>query len=218
MHHRCLVAEAPGQGLDGGRVGVLEGVKLPIMAEERLDSCLLDVPVMPRLGTLPVDMVEGTWVWGGDPEKLDEGCPFASRQMCPCLQDGLKNEEGGVFFGRLDDMGGARHLRWQSRMLACQNEGQNNRHVSVRPTCRRHVGRHVSNMTQKAVGRVTGPTYHSMSLADMSAICRQHDQYLAVGFEPMSKLLFLDSPATLPVRTCVLICRVAGMSSNMSAA
>ncbi len=34
----------------------------------------------------------------------------------------------------------------------------------------------------------------------------------------MSMLLFLDSPATLPVRTCVLICRVSGISSNMLAA
>jgi hypothetical protein len=64
----------------------------------------------------------------------------------------------------------------------------------------------------------TGPTCHSMSLSDMSATCRQHDEYLAVGFEPMSMLLLLDSPATLPVRTCVLNCRVAGISSNMSAA
>jgi hypothetical protein len=103
-------------------------------------------------------------------------------------------------------------------MSACQNEGQNNRHVSVRPTCRRHVGRHVGNTTQKAVGRGTGPTCHSMSLSDMLAICWQHDEYLAVGFEPMSMLLVLDSLATLPVRTCVLICRVAGISSNMSAA
>ncbi len=107
-HHHRLAAEAPGQGLDGGRVGVLEGVELPIMAEERFNK-RLDVPGMPRLGLLPVDMVEGTWVWGGVPEKLDEGCPFASRQMRPCLQDGLKNEEGSVLIGRLDDTGGARH-------------------------------------------------------------------------------------------------------------
>jgi hypothetical protein len=110
------------------------------------------------------------------------------------------------------------YLCWQSRMSVCQNKGQNNRHVSVRPACHRHVGRHVGDTTQKAVGRGTGPTCHSMSLADMSAICRQHDKYLAVGFEPLSMLLFLDSPATLPVRTCVLIYRVAGISSNMSAA
>jgi hypothetical protein len=103
-------------------------------------------------------------------------------------------------------------------MLACQNKGQNNRHVSVRPTCRRHVGQHVGNTTQKAVDRGTRPSCHSMFLADMSAICRQHDKYLAVGFEPMSMLLLLDSPATLPVRTCILICRVAGISSNMLAA
>jgi hypothetical protein len=109
-------------------------------------------------------------------------------------------------------------LCWQSWMSACPNKGQNDRHVSVRPTCCRHVGQHVGNTTQQAVGRGTGPTCHSMSLADMSAICWQHDKYLAVGFEPMSMLLFLDSPATLPVRTCVLICRVAGISSNLWAA
>jgi hypothetical protein len=109
-------------------------------------------------------------------------------------------------------------LSWQSWMLACQNKGQNNRHVSVRPTHHKHVGRRVGNTTQKAVGRGTGPTCHSMSLADMLAICRQHDEYLAAGFEHMSMLLFLDSPATLPVKTCVLICRVAGISSNMLAA
>jgi hypothetical protein len=103
-------------------------------------------------------------------------------------------------------------------MSACQNKDQNDRHVSVRPTCCRHVGQHVGDMTQKAVGRGTGRTCHSMSLADMSAICWQCDEYLAVVFEPMSMLLFLDSPATLPVRTCVLIYRVAVISSNMSAA
>ncbi len=72
-------------------------------------------------------------------------------------------------------------------------------------------------MTQKAVDRGTGPTCHSMLLADMAAMCRQHDEYLAVGFEPMSMLLLLDSSANLSVRTCVLICRVARISSNMSA-
>jgi hypothetical protein len=109
-------------------------------------------------------------------------------------------------------------LRWQSWMLACRNKGQNNRNVSVRPTCCRHVGRHVGDTTQKAVDRETGPTCHSMSLADMLAKCWQHGKYLAVEFEPMSMLLWLDSPATLPVRTRVLICRVAGISRNMSAA
>jgi hypothetical protein len=78
------------------------------MAEESFDR-RLDVPGMPRLRPLSVDMVEGTWVWGGVPEKLDKGCPFASRQMCPCLQDGLKNEEGSVLVGRLDDTGSAWH-------------------------------------------------------------------------------------------------------------
>ncbi len=63
---------------------------------------------------------------------------------------------------------------WQSWMLACQNKGQNDRHVSVRPTCRRHVSQHVGNMIQKADGRGTGLTCHSMSLADMLATCWQH--------------------------------------------
>ena len=64
---------------------------------------------MPRGRPLLVHTVEGTWVWGGVPEKLDEGRPFASRQMRPCLQDGLKNEEGSVLVGGLDDRGNARH-------------------------------------------------------------------------------------------------------------
>jgi hypothetical protein len=97
-------------------------------------------------------------------------------------------------------------------------QGSNDRHVSVRPMCCRHVGQHVGNMTQKAVDRGTGLTCHSMLLADMLAICWQHDEYLAVAVEPMSMLLVLDSPATLPVRTYILICRVAGISHNMSAA
>jgi hypothetical protein len=103
-------------------------------------------------------------------------------------------------------------------MSACQNKGQNDRHVSVRPTCCRHVGQHVGNTTQKAVSSGTGPTCYSLTLTDMSAICRQHEEYLAVGFKPMSRLLVLDSTATLPVRTCVLFSRVAVLSSNMSAA
>ncbi len=48
-------------------------------------------------------------------------------------------------------------------MLACQNRGQNDWHVFVRPTCHQHVGRHVGNTTQKAVGRGTanvGPICH----------------------------------------------------------
>ena len=40
---------------------------------------------------------------------LEKGCPFASRQMRPYLQDGLKNEEGSVLVGGLDDTGDARH-------------------------------------------------------------------------------------------------------------
>jgi hypothetical protein len=47
--------------LDGGRVGVLEGVKLPIMAKERFNKQPV-VPGMPRGCPLPVDTVEGTWV------------------------------------------------------------------------------------------------------------------------------------------------------------
>ena len=67
--NRRLAAEAPGQGLDGGRVGVQDGVKLPIMAEERFYK-QLDDPGVPRGCPLPEDRVEGTWVWGGVPEKL----------------------------------------------------------------------------------------------------------------------------------------------------
>ena len=58
-------------GLDGGRVGVLDGVKLPIMAEEQINK-LLDVPGSPR---------ERTCVLGRVPEKLGKGMPFDSRQM-----------------------------------------------------------------------------------------------------------------------------------------
>jgi hypothetical protein len=105
---RRLAVEALGQCLDGGRVWDLEGVKLPIMAEERINKHL-DIPGAPRGRPLPEDTVEGTWVWGGFPEKIDEGHPFASRHMCPCLQDALKNEEGSVLVGRLDDTGGTRH-------------------------------------------------------------------------------------------------------------
>jgi hypothetical protein len=106
--NRRLAAEAPGQGLDGGRVGVLDGVKLPIIAEEHINK-QLDVPGAPRGRPLPEDTVQGTWVWGGFPEKLDEGRPFASRQMRPCPQDGLKDEEGSVLVGGLGDTGDARH-------------------------------------------------------------------------------------------------------------
>ena len=69
----------------------------------------LDVPGAPRGCPLPEDTVEGTWVWGGVPEKLDEGRPFSSRQMRPCLQDGTKNEEGSVLVGGLGDTGDARN-------------------------------------------------------------------------------------------------------------
>jgi hypothetical protein len=106
--NRRLIAEALGQGLDGGRVGVLEGVELSIMAKEHFNKCL-DVPGAPRGRPLPEDAVEGTWVWGGVPEKLDEVHVFYSRQMRPCLQDGLKNEEGSVLVGGLGDTSDARH-------------------------------------------------------------------------------------------------------------
>jgi hypothetical protein len=64
---------------------------------------------VPRGCQLPEDMVEGTWVWGGVPEKLDKGRPFASRQMHPCLQDGLKNEECNVLIDGLGDTGNTWH-------------------------------------------------------------------------------------------------------------
>ena len=48
-------------------------------------------------------------MWGGLPEKLDKVHPFSIRQMRPCLQDGLKNEEGSVLVGGRDDTIGARH-------------------------------------------------------------------------------------------------------------
>ena len=98
--NRRFAAEAPSQGLDGGWVGVLNGVELPIMAEECFNK-QLDVPGTPSCRPLPEDTVEGTWVWGGVPEKLDKGMPFDSRQMRPCLQDGLKDEEGSVLVGGL---------------------------------------------------------------------------------------------------------------------
>jgi hypothetical protein len=66
--------------------------------------------------------------------------------------------------------------------------------------------------------RVFAPHWLVPYLADMLAICRQHDEYLAAEFEPMSMLLLLDSPAALPVRTRVLICRVTRIYSNMLAA
>jgi hypothetical protein len=106
--NRSLTAEATSQGLDGGRVGVLDGVELPIMADERINK-QLDVPGAPRGRPLPEDTVEGTWVWGGVPEKLDKEMPFDSRQMRPCLQDGLKDEEGSVLVGGQGDTGDAGH-------------------------------------------------------------------------------------------------------------
>ena len=78
------------------------------MVEERINK-RFDIPGAPSGRPLPEDMVEGTLVWGRFPEKIDEGRPFPRRQMCPCLQDALKNEEGGVLVGRLDDTGGTRH-------------------------------------------------------------------------------------------------------------
>ena len=61
-NHR-LTAEAPGQGLNGGRVGVLDGVELPTMEEECINK-QLDIPGAPRGRPLPEDTVEGIWVWG----------------------------------------------------------------------------------------------------------------------------------------------------------
>jgi hypothetical protein len=95
-------------GLAPYHVGDLDSVELSIMMKERSNK-RPDVHGTPRGRPHPVDMVEGTWVWGGVPEKLDEGHPFASRQMRPCLQDGLKNEEGSVLVGGLDDTGNARY-------------------------------------------------------------------------------------------------------------
>ena len=69
------------------------------MAEERINK-RLDVPGLPR---------ERTCVLGGVPEKLGKGMPFDSRQMRPCLQGGLKDEEGSVLVGGLGDTGDARH-------------------------------------------------------------------------------------------------------------
>jgi hypothetical protein len=65
--HHCLTAEAPYQGLDGGRVRILEGVKITIMVEERVNN-QPHVPGTPRLRPPPVDMVEGTLSWGCFPE------------------------------------------------------------------------------------------------------------------------------------------------------
>ncbi len=51
-------------------------------------------------------------------------------------------------------------------MLACQNEGQKDRHVFVRPICHQHVDRHVGNMTQNNVSRGTAnvrPTCHLLT-------------------------------------------------------
>ncbi len=46
-------------------------------------------------------------------------------------------------------------IPWDCWMSACQNGGQNNRHVFVALTCCQHVGQHVGNMAKKAVGRGT---------------------------------------------------------------
>ncbi len=84
-HHRRLAAEVPGQGLDGGRVGVLKGVQLPIMAEECFDK-RLDVPGMPRLGPLPVDMVEGTWVGGESQRSLTRVIHLPAGKCAPVFR------------------------------------------------------------------------------------------------------------------------------------
>ena len=39
--------------------------------------------------------------------------------------------------------------------FSCQKHGPNNRHLFVRPICRRHVGRHVADMTSKIVKKGT---------------------------------------------------------------
>ena len=57
--NRHLAADVPSQGLDGGWVGVLDGVELPIMAEKRFNK-QLDVPGMPSCRPLPEDTVKGT--------------------------------------------------------------------------------------------------------------------------------------------------------------
>jgi hypothetical protein len=65
--HSPLAAEAPGQGLGGGRVRVLEEVEITIVAEECINN-QPDVFGMPCLTLLPVDMVEGTLIWECFPE------------------------------------------------------------------------------------------------------------------------------------------------------
>jgi hypothetical protein len=65
--HSCRAAEAPGQGLDGGRVRVLEGVKITIVVEECINN-QPDVPQMPCLTPLTVDTIEGTLIRGCFPE------------------------------------------------------------------------------------------------------------------------------------------------------
>ena len=60
-HNRCLTAEALSRGLDGGWVGVLDGVKLPIMVEKQFNK-QLKVPGMPSCRPLPEDTVELTWI------------------------------------------------------------------------------------------------------------------------------------------------------------
>ncbi len=66
--HCCLLAaEAPNQGLDGGRVRVLEGVEITIMVDECVNN-QPDVPGTPRHRPLPVDMVKGTLIWGCYPD------------------------------------------------------------------------------------------------------------------------------------------------------
>jgi hypothetical protein len=66
-HHSRLPVEAPGQGLNGGRVRVLKGVKISIVVEECINN-QPDVPGMPCLTPLPVNTVEGTLIWGCFPE------------------------------------------------------------------------------------------------------------------------------------------------------
>jgi hypothetical protein len=84
----------------------------------------------------------------------------------PALGPGIEFNEGTKMeYGRPDECE-HKELSWECWMSECQNEGQNDRHVFVGPTCHRHVGQHASNMTQKNVSRGTanvGPTCHLLT-------------------------------------------------------
>ena len=87
---------------------MLKVVVIAIMAKERIDDHP-DIPRASRLGPLPVDIVEGSLIWGGIPEKADKCSPFARWHMHPSLLDGLQDEEGSILIGRQDDPGSAGH-------------------------------------------------------------------------------------------------------------